>query len=138
MSWYERWLVLLTRLVAVVLMAAFPAMFLPYDWMNAGHQFLGMGELPANPLTGYLTRSIAALYGFHGVLYLYLSFDVRRHLSVLRFVACMSLLFGIAMLAIDLYEGMPWFWTATEGPSIIVTYGLLVWLCGKVAAERSP
>ena len=66
----QRLLVLLLRLAGAVTIAAFPAMLLPTDWMDATHRWLGLGELPRAPVVEYLTRSIAALYGFHGVLLL--------------------------------------------------------------------
>jgi hypothetical protein len=96
--------------------------------MDAAHRALGMGELPRAPLIGYLTRSLSLLYGFHGVLLFYLSLDVRRHLALLRFFAALSIAFGVALFVVDLAQGMPWFWTAAEGPSIVAAYGLLLYL----------
>ena len=86
----EKWMIVLLRLTAVVLLTAlFPAV-MPFAWMDATHQWLGLGKLPDAPIVGYLTRSLSALYAVHGVLVLYLSLDVRRFLPVIRCVAVHS------------------------------------------------
>lgn len=128
----ERILTLYLRILAGVLLLALPTALLPFDWMDAAHRALGMGELPRAPLTGYLTRSLSLLYGFHGLLLFYLSFDVRRHLALLRYVAALSIALGVALFVVDLVQGMPWFWTAAEGPSLVAAYGLLLFLLRRV------
>jgi hypothetical protein len=46
-------------------LAAFCAV-MPYAWMNATHQYLGMGVLSDQPVVGYLTRSTSAFYALFG------------------------------------------------------------------------
>ena len=113
-------LVVLLRIAAIGTMLAFGAMFLPADFMAATHQRLGMGEFPRVPLVEYLTRSIAALYGFHGVFVWIVSRDPVRYRAFVWFVASMNVTFGAIVLAIDLHAGMPRAWSLVEGPSIIV------------------
>lgn len=122
---HQRALVLLLRFSGAVLLLAFGAMLLPADWMAAVHGWLGMGEFPDAPLTGYLVRSVAALYGFHGVLVLVVAGDPVRYERIVLYLGVMDIVFGLMMLAIDVHAGMPWFWTALEGPSL-VGVGLLV------------
>jgi hypothetical protein len=86
--------------------------------MAATHQRLGLGEFPRAPVVEYLTRSIAALYGFHGVLVLLVARDPRRNRAFVSYLAVMDITFGVMMLAIDLRAGLPRFWTLLEGPSI--------------------
>ncbi|MCZ6836679.1 MAG: hypothetical protein O7G85_12955, partial [Planctomycetota bacterium] len=114
----QRALILLLRFVACVLLLAFPAMLLPESVMASVHAKLGMGEFPASPLVDYLTRSIAALYGLHGVLVLIVSRDVVRYRSIVTYLGVMNIAFGIMMLGIDLHAGMPWWWTFGEGPPL--------------------
>jgi hypothetical protein len=121
----ERWLVLLLRVSAGVLLLATAAIFLPTAWMQATHHALGLGELPDLPVIQYLTRSLSGLYAFHGLFVLYVSFDVRRYLPLIRFVSLASALGGLCLLAIDLAAGMPWFWTLGEGPSLVLFYGII-------------
>jgi hypothetical protein len=129
-------LVLLLRVSAGILLLAAPCALLPFDWMDATHQALGLGKLPDRPILGYLTRSLSALYAGHGLQLLYLSFNVRRYLPFVRFLLVISVLFGVVLFAIDLTAGLPGFWTWTEGPSLVVFYGLLLWLSSKTAGER--
>jgi hypothetical protein len=114
-----RLLVFLLRLAGVATVAAFFAMFLPVDWMVRTHAWLGLGEFPRLPIVDYLTRSVAALYGFHGCLLLLISTDPVRYRAIVSYVAAMNVLFGIIMLAIDLHAGLPLWWTVGEGPPIL-------------------
>ena len=114
-------------------MLAFLAVLLPVDWMAATHPRLGLGEFPRTPIVDYLTRSIAALYGFHGVFVWIVSFDPERYRVFVWFAAIMNIVFGAMMIAIDLHAGMPALWTAIEGPSIMAA-GVAI---AAVALRRS-
>ncbi len=114
----ERLLVLLLRFGGVVMLLATFAIVLPTRWMVAMHAWLGMGELPRAGIVEYLTRSASALYAVHGGLLLVLSADVRRHAPVIVYLACANVPLGLALLAIDRYAGMPWYWTIAEGPPV--------------------
>lgn len=116
---------LLLRLAGVITTFAFLAMLLPTDWMASTHERLGLGEFPRSPLVDYLTRSVAALYGFHGALLLLISRDPVKYRTIVQFVAVINVAFGVMMLLIDLHAGMPWWWTAGEGPPIIV-FGVVI------------
>jgi hypothetical protein len=113
-----RLLTFVLRLSGVALLAAFPAMFLPAEWMAATHQRIGLGEFPRAPVVEYLTRSIAALYGFHGVLVLLVSRDPVYYRAIVSYLAVMNIAFGAMMLVIDLRAGLPAVWTLLEGPPI--------------------
>jgi len=110
---------LLLRLAGGFTCASFLAMLLPTDWMASAHEWLGLGEFPRSPLVDYLTRSIAALYGFHGALLLLISRDPVRYSTIVQYVAVMNILFGVIMVLIDWHAGLPWWWTFGEGPPII-------------------
>ena len=75
-----------------------------------------MGELPSEPIVGYLARSTSAFYTLVGGLLWVVSFDLRRHRLVLYFLGVAIAVFGAALLAIDLLEGMPVWWAVGEGP----------------------
>ena len=109
---------------------AFLAMLLPVEWMVSTHRWLGLGEFPRMPVVDYLARSVAALYGFHGALLLIISRDPIKHQTIVRFVACMNVLFGLMIIAIDVHAGMPLLWTLAEGPPIIA-FGVVIGLLGS-------
>ena len=53
----ERALRVFLRLIAVTTFVAVVFVVAPYSWMNAIHSWLGMGDLPDEPIVGYLSRS---------------------------------------------------------------------------------
>jgi hypothetical protein len=116
----HRILVFLLRIAALGTMLAFGAIFLPVDFMADSHRRLGMGEFPRAAVVDYLTRSIAALYGFHGAFVWIVSTDPARYRAFVWFVAVMNIVFGVIVFAIGLHAGLPRFWVAVEGPSIVV------------------
>jgi hypothetical protein len=118
-------LVILLRLAGTITVTAFLAMFLPVDWMAATHARLGLGEFPRQPIVDYLARTVAALYGFHGVLLLIVSTDTVRYRPIVSFVAVMNVIFGIIVLAVDLHAGLPLWWTLSEGPPIAL-FGMAI------------
>ncbi|HET7696043.1 MAG TPA: hypothetical protein VFK57_10075 [Vicinamibacterales bacterium] len=133
----QRWLVVVLRIAGVFTIAAFPAMLLPVDWMASTHARLGLGEFPRSAVVDYLARSIAALYGFHGVLVLLVSTDPVRYRPIVWFIAVMNIAFGAMLIAIDLHAGLPAYWTALEGPPIIA-FGLVIALLTRLTSASYP
>ncbi len=131
----EQALVLVLRIMAGFELAALGAVFLPTRWMAGIHAGLGLGPFPNAPLTEYLTRSLSALYAFHGAVLLFLSSRVRQHLAVVAFWGWLTLAMGAGMLALDWVVGMPLAWTLAEGPSILVVGSLLVRLSRRLRAR---
>lgn len=134
----RRVLVVLLRLAGAITVTAFLAILLPAEWMTSTHRWLGLGEFPRAPVVDYLARSIAALYGFHGVLLLIVSTDPVKYRAIVWFVAAMNIAFGLIVMAIDVHAGMPLFWTLGEGPPIIA-FGIVIAVlnAGLSAPSRS-
>ncbi|MEL7059411.1 MAG: hypothetical protein AAGN46_05225 [Acidobacteriota bacterium] len=124
-----RWLL---RFGGMVLLLAFPTIFLPTEWMVATHQRMGLGPLPepSRPIFEYLARTIAPLYGSRGVVYLLLSTDVRRYAPVIGLFGCLAALYGAIALGVGIVVGMPWWWTLFEGPGLI-GFGLVLFLLAR-------
>ena len=131
-----RLVVVLLRFAGTITTIAFLAMLLPVDWMASTHRAIGLGEFPRTPVVDYLTRSIAALYGFHGVLLLLVSTDIVRYRPIVSYIAILNVVFGLMVLVIDLHAGMPWFWTLWEGPSIIGFGMVLALLLRSIPPSR--
>jgi hypothetical protein len=128
----ERALVVVLRLSGALTLSAFLAMLLPVEWMAAMHARLGMGVFPEAPVTVYLCRSIAAVYGMHGVLVLLVARDVRRYRSIVAYIGGATAAFGALMIPIDLQAGMPWWWILGEGPVLLGEGWLLLGLLRSV------
>ncbi|MCL4178716.1 MAG: hypothetical protein KJ072_13370 [Verrucomicrobia bacterium] len=139
MSSAERWLSLALRILAVPVLLAIPCALLPMDRMDAIHQGLGLGPLPAAPILEYLARSSSLLYGFHGFILLLVASDVRRYLPVIWLLGGAGFAFGLAMLVIDHVAGLPVYWRWLEGGFILGESGIILVLTWRVdqAIRRS-
>lgn len=104
----------LVRANAAILLAAVVPVFFPTDLMADLHQRLGLGGLARDRLTEYLTRSAAACYALHGGVLVLISTDVCRYRPLIVPLYGLHLAFAAAMLGIDLFAGMPWWWTIAE------------------------
>jgi hypothetical protein len=135
MNRYEKALVLILRLDGIIMLLALVPSVMPTSWMQEIHRYLRMGDLPEGPIIGYLTRSLALMYAMHGAVVLCLSLDVRRFLPVVKFVAVLTIVFGVGMTILDILVGMPWFWTACEGPVLFVLSCVVFWLTGHVQGK---
>jgi hypothetical protein len=127
-------LVFLLRLGGTMTVLAFPTMLLPPDWMAATHRWLGMGDLPDAPVVNYLARSVSAFYGFHGVLLFLISTDPVRYRPFVVYVGWMNVTLGAMLLLIDLHAGMPGWWTAFEGPGVVVLGVVILYLSRAISA----
>lgn len=124
-------LVVLLRLAGCSIVIAFLAILLPVEWMATTHRWLGLGEFPRAPIVDYLTRSVAAIYGFHGVILLVVSRDPIRHLDLVKALGVMNIVFGALLVLIDLHAGLPMHWTLAEGPPVAAYGGALLYLSLK-------
>ncbi len=125
MTKQERFLRLLLRIVGSAALLAVFAVLMPYSWMNAIHQGLGMGELPSEPIVGYLARSTSAFYALLGGLLWVLSYDLHRQRIVLCYLGVAIILFGLILCAVDFLEGLPLWWTLGEG-TFNAAFGIVI------------
>ncbi len=133
----ERWLVLLLRVGGLLTGSAVFAVFLTDEAMASSHHALGLGEFPRAPLTSYLTRSLSAMYAFHGVVLWVLSTDVRRYRPMIVAVGWATAALGLLLTGIDLTAPMPSWWTLAEGPWVTVVGLVLVALARAVRPVES-
>ena len=99
--------------------------FMPWSWMAATHRWLGLGEMPTGPVVEYLARSLSAFYAVMGALCLVVAADLERYRPLVRFLGVAFALMSLVLLGVDLAAGMPWWWTASEGPGGVVFGALL-------------
>jgi len=116
----------------VLTLFALPAVFMPMSWMDAVHQRMGLGPLPEGPIVEYLARSLSGMYAAFGSMTLVLAWDIRRFAPLVTWWGVMAILFGVALLWIDLHAGMPDWWTWGEGPYLIPVGVLVLLLHGMV------
>jgi hypothetical protein len=119
-------LVILLRIVGVTALLALVAVFMPCSWMAATHRWLGLGEMPTAPVVDYLARSLSAFYAVAGAQFLVVASDLERYRLLVRFLGVAFALISLVLLGVDLAAGMPWWWSASEGPGGVVFGALLV------------
>ncbi len=131
----DKVLVLLLRIVGVGSLFALVAVFMPSSWMAATHRWLGLGEMPTGPVVEYLARDLSAFYALVGALLLVLAADLGRYRPLVRFLGLAFALMSVALLGVDLAAGMPWWWTASEGPGGVV-FGALLFVLARPADSK--
>jgi hypothetical protein len=122
----DKVLVFLLRLVGVGSLFALIPVLMPMSWMVATHRWLGLGEMPTDPVVEYLARDLSAFYALLGALLLVMASDVERYRPLVRFFALAFILLSIVFTGVDLAAGMPWWWSASEGPGGVVFGALLL------------
>jgi hypothetical protein len=124
----DKALVVLLRFLGVSALFALVAVLMPVSWMAATHRWLGLGEMPTGPVVEYLARSLSAFYALFGALCLVVAADLERYRPLVRFLGVAFALMGVVLLGVDLAAGMPWWWSAFEGPAGIGVGALLFFL----------
>jgi hypothetical protein len=137
MSNHESLLKLFLRVLGTSALTAAFFVCVPDTWMDAIHQQLGMGKLPDAPIVSYLARSTSAFYALLGGLLWVVSFDLRRHRVVLRYLGAAILIFGLALFVIDWQAGLPLWWRLWEGP-IDCAFGIVILFLSSRISEASP
>jgi hypothetical protein len=125
MTSVERKIAWVLLFVGILELLALPAVFIPFSWMAAIHGKLGLGEMPDEPIVAYLARSLSAYYAAHGALTVFISFDVKRYLPLIRLWALVFVAIGVVFLVIDFTSGLPLWWIVSEGTFEIV-FGIII------------
>jgi len=99
---------------------------------------VGHGELPSEPIVGYLARSTSFFYALLGGLLWITSYDLRRYRAVIGYLAMATVLLGVVLLGVDLIEGMPLAWSLGEGPLNAAIGILILVLARRVEAVSFP
>ena len=131
----DKALVILLRFVGVTALFALIAVFMPISWMAATHRWLGLGEMPAGPVVEYLARSVSAFYALLGALWLVVAADLERYRPLAQLLGVALALMSLLLLGVDLATGLPWWWTASEGPGGIVLGALMFVLARPVYSK---
>jgi hypothetical protein len=126
---------LLLRYIGSASLVAVVAVFMPRTWMDATHQWLGMGPLPSGPVVGYLARSLSLFYALMGGLLWLVSMNPQRHRTVLLYLSVVFILFGVIILGVDFNEGLPASWKCVEGPMVIGFGCVMLWLTTRLQPQ---
>ena len=133
----ERWLKWFLRIMGTSALTALVFVAAPYSWMDAIHQWLGLGKMPSEPVVGYLARSTSAFYALQGGLAWVISSDLRRFRPVLIYQGVATVVFGLALGIVDRAEGLPRWWWLGEGVGDALL-GLFIFVCALRIARGVP
>lgn len=89
---------------------AFVAVVMPRAWMETSHEWLGMGQMVAGPVTMFMIRQASFCYGMHGISLLVLASDVVRFRPLIILNGIAFLVALPVFFAIDYISGMPLWW----------------------------
>lgn len=127
------WLTWILRVFAGSMILALPCVFMPVSWMDAIARKSELGPMPTEPVAIYLARHLSLMYALTGVLLMYMSLDLDRHMPLLRVFAWGLLGFGLVLAWVDINAGMPNSWTFMEAGPVAPSALLLLWLMHLVA-----
>jgi hypothetical protein len=123
-----RWLTLVLKTVGTVTVTAFAASVMPQDWIVSIAEALGFEPFPNAPLTFYLARNLSLMYGFIGLLVLWIAFNLGQYRSLVKPFAYATILFGLSQAIVDTQAAMPLWWTAFESVSTVLGGIMIAWL----------
>ena len=124
----DKLLALLLRFLGISALFAVGAVFMPLSWMIATHRWLGLGDMPTEPVVEYLARSLSAFYAISGGYCLLMASDVERYRPLIRYLGIAQMVLGVIVLGVDVSAGLPWWWSVGEGPFGVVVGGVMVYL----------
>ena len=127
----DRLLALFLRAAGGVTALAFASVVMPRAWMEASHEWLGMGSMPRGAVVDYMIRQASTVYGLQGIALWLLASDVRRYRPLIRFTGWSFLLVSPIFVAIDSLAGMPWFWIVGDGVCCAALGGVVLWLSAR-------
>ncbi|MEM7474381.1 MAG: hypothetical protein AAF483_05255 [Planctomycetota bacterium] len=125
----------LLRIIGFSICLAFFPILMPLGTMQQIHAWLGLGDAPDQPIFEYLARSTSLMYFVHGCTLLVCSSDIQRFMPLIKTLAGLNLFVGFVLIGTDLMAGMPSYWTAAEGPPIVLGGILLGWLAHRSKRE---
>jgi hypothetical protein len=134
MNRYDKLIALILNITGGFILLSIPAIFLPDEWMARIHQYLGLGTMPRGPIVSYLARSLSAMYAILGVFTVCFAWDVRRYAPPIAVWSVVHIVMGGTIFVIDIWSGMPAYWTALEGPPVAAIGPLILWL--QSASDR--
>ena len=106
----EDFLKLLLRFVGGACLLALISLWMPRDWIDAAHRWLGWGKFPDAPIAEYLARSVSALCAFYGGLLIVLSIDIHRYALLIRYQALAIMALSACGVIVGTWAGLPlWF-----------------------------
>jgi hypothetical protein len=114
MNTSHRSLRFLLRTLGIICVLAIIPLVMPFRFLNAAHQWMGLGSFPSEPVAEYLARSVSSLCAFYGGLLLMLSRDVERFAPIIRYQAIAIMLLSAFGIFAGMRAGLPAIWVIAD------------------------
>jgi hypothetical protein len=105
---------LLLRTLGVICVLAVIPLLMPFRWLDAAHQWMGLGSFPSQPIAEYLVRSVSSLCVFYGGLLLTLARDVVRFAPIIKYQAIAIMLLSSFGIFAGSRAGLPAIWVIAD------------------------
>lgn len=105
---------ILLRVLGTMCVFAIIPLLMPFRWIDAAHQWIGLGPFPTAPIAIYLARSVSSLCTFYGGLLLVLSRDVERYVPIISYQAVAIMLLSAYGIIAGIRAGLPPFWVIAD------------------------
>lgn len=137
MSTAEKLLKLLLVLDGAACVSGVVGLYMPLDWMVAGHTWLGMGDFPKDAhVAEQLARLTSGLYGIYGALVILMAIDVRRYAPLITAQAVMIMTLGLSATYFGYpREQIPRWWLLVDSVSVVSFCAATLVLQAKIRAE---
>ena len=132
----ERYLQILLRVTALVMLTAIVAVYMPRSWMAYVHERIGLGEFPSAVIAEYLARQTSFLYATLGGLFLLAAADVRRYEHLITYLA-IALIINAITTFLFFMHGLPWYGLAGDLISAAGFVAITLALQHRARRERS-
>ena len=130
----QQWLL---RVAGATEILAFVAVVMPRAWMETSHEWLGLGEMVAGPVTMFVIRQASFSYGMHGIALWVLASDVVRFRPLIILNGIAFLIALPVFFAIDYTSGLPLWWAV--GDSVVCgLFGVVLLLLTAQTRRPSP
>lgn len=128
--------ILLRTLGAICVLAIIP-LVMPFKYLDAAHQFLGLGPFPREPIAIYLARSVSSLCTFYGGLLLVLSHNVTRYISIISYQAMAIMMLSAYGIVAGIRAGLPAFLVVADAVGCWVFLLPIFFLSRTVAQSQA-
>jgi hypothetical protein len=126
---------LILRVVALVSLAAVPAILMPRLAAQKLSWLMGFDQAPITPLLLYMMAGGSCVFVGQAVMLWVLSGDVVRYQPLVRVVAWIYLVCAPLFLWIDSQAGLPAWWVAMDSLGCFIAGAALAWTFRKEKAS---
>jgi hypothetical protein len=106
---------------------AWLAVAMPIESMHWWHASLGLGHMPQGAIVEYLARSTAALCALYGMILLWISCDLARHVQLIRLITLTVSGLTVGCCLVMWKSGLPHWWLVGDAAANLSLFVGVLW-----------